>query len=168
MWMISTFSRIPFEGIRNILKNLTQQAQKEDIIINLKKSALYLDKQQQKQEGLIAQIKSCKTLQHLLIKHKGSYLGAETRPTKMATYQQIRARSAKAHAAHSEMTIRGFNQQNLGRTTITKILNSIIAPLLTYGLEAFPLKKTDYEPEANALLLKVAVLTLCKNYAEQA
>ena len=43
------------------------------------------------------------------------------------------------------MTIRGFNQHNLGRTTITKILNSIIAPILTYGLEAFPLKKTDYE-----------------------
>ena len=133
------------EGIRNILQILIKHVQKEDIIINLKKSAIYLDKKQQKQEGLVAQIKSCNTLKHLRIKNKGSYLGAETRPTKMATYQQIRARSAKAHAAHSEMTIRGFNQHNLGRTTITKILNSIIAPILTYGLEAFPLKKTDYE-----------------------
>jgi hypothetical protein len=43
------------------------------------------------------------------------------------------------------MTFRGFNQGNLGRATITKIINSTIAPILTYGLEAFPLKDSDYE-----------------------
>ncbi len=43
------------------------------------------------------------------------------------------------------MTFRGFNQGNLGRATITKIINSTIAPILTYGLEAFPLKISDYK-----------------------
>jgi hypothetical protein len=36
-----------------------------------------------------------------------------------------------AKAAHSEMAFRGFNQGNLGRATITKIINSTIAPILT-------------------------------------
>ena len=63
----------------------------------------------------------------------------------MATYQHILARKGKARAAHSEMTIRGLNQNNLGRATISKIINSTISPILTYGMEAFPFTKSDYE-----------------------
>ena len=66
--------------------------------------------------------KTATPLKHLLIKDKGTYLGAETRPTKMAIYQHILARKGKARAAHSEMTIRGLNQNNLGRATISKII----------------------------------------------
>ena len=43
------------------------------------------------------------------------------------------------------MTIRGLNQNNLGRATISKIINSTISPILTYGMEAFPFTKSDYE-----------------------
>ena len=63
----------------------------------------------------------------------------------MATYQHILARKGKAKAAHSEMTVRGLNQDNLGRATISKIINSTISPTLTYGMEAFPFTKSDYE-----------------------
>ena len=133
------------EGLTNIVKVLISKAQQEDIIINLKKSAIYLDKAQQEQTNIINNIKNCNTLKHLLIKDKGTYLGAETRPTKMATYQHILARKGKAKAAHSEMTVRGLNQDNLGRATISKIINSTISPTLTYGMEAFPFTKSDYE-----------------------
>ena len=133
------------EGFTNIVKVLISKAQQEDIIINLKKSAIYLDKAQQEQTNIINNIKNCNTLKHLLIKDKGTYLGAETRPTKMATYQHILARKGKAKAAHSEMTVRGLNQDNLGRATISKIINSTISPTLTYGMEAFPFTKSDYE-----------------------
>jgi hypothetical protein len=50
------------------------------------------------------------------------------------------------------MTLRGFNQANLGRRTITKIITSTISPIMTYGLEAFPLSNSDYALVDTALL----------------
>jgi hypothetical protein len=47
---------------------------------------------------------------------------------------------AKAHA----MSLRGFKQNLIGRKTITKIMTSIIMPILTYGLESFPMSEENY------------------------
>ena len=42
------------------------------------------------------------------------------------------------------MNLRGLHQNNVGRYTVTKIFKSIITPVLTYGLEAFPMTAGNY------------------------
>jgi hypothetical protein len=140
------------EGLTNQIKLLITLAAQDHIVLNISKSAIYLDKTQTSQPELLDHIKNCPTLKHLIIKSKGSYLGAEIRPNKPSTYQHLMSRIRKANAAHSEMTLRGFNQANLGRRTITKIITSTISPILTYGLEAFPLTYSDYALIDTALL----------------
>ena len=90
----------------------------------------------------------------MILKSKGTYLGAATKPNKPSTYQHITSRIQKANAAHNEMTLRGFSQSHLGRKTVSKIINSTITPILTYAMECFPLTHSDYNL-INTTLLKL-------------
>jgi hypothetical protein len=46
---------------------------------------------------------------------------------------------AKAHSAISAMNLRDFKIQTIGRKTI------VIIPILTYGLESFPMSDLNYK-----------------------
>ena len=57
-------------GLTTIISTVIKQALQEDIIINMDKSAIYLDKQQMEQTELIQHIKKCPILKHLQIQVK--------------------------------------------------------------------------------------------------
>ena len=66
---------------------------------------------------------------------------------------------AKAYSALQEMNLRGLHQNNVGRYTATKIFKSIITPILTYGLEAFPMTAGNYNALDNFMGVQIT-----KNY----
>ena len=104
---------------------------------------LLLTKKQQTE--LQADIEACPILKHFDQKTKTTYLGAITSPGKIPVYKHIQQRLAKAHSVLHEMTLRGFHVNKLGISTVTKIIKSTLIPILSYAMEAFPLKENDYQ-----------------------
>ena len=131
------------EGLKKIIITVIKRCRKEGLIINLKKSMLLLTKKQQTE--LQADIAACPILKHFDQKTKTTYLGAITSPGKIPVYKHIQQRLAKAHSVLHEMTLRGFHVDKLGISTVTKIIKSTLIPILSYAMEAFPLKENDYQ-----------------------
>ncbi len=79
------------------------------------------------------------------IHNTGVYLGAHIQPGAPNSYAHIQKRMAKAHIAISAMNLRGFKIRTIGRKTTNKVITSIIIPILTYGLESFPMSDLNYK-----------------------
>jgi hypothetical protein len=129
-------------GLLAIIEAIIEECSKQGIIINLNKSKLLLNESQATQNADL--LKTHEILNCFEIQNTGIYLGAHIQSGAPNTYAHIQKRMAKAHAAISEMNLKGFKIQTLGRKTINKIITSIIIPILTYGLEAFPVSTLNY------------------------
>ena len=131
------------EGLIAIIESLIEDCSKQGIIINLDKSKILLSKEQETQNE---ELLNNHPILKLFEKHNtGVYLGAHIQPGSPNTYAHIQKRMAKAHSAISAMNLRGFKIQTIGRKTINKIVTSIIIPILTYGLESFPMSDLNYK-----------------------
>ena len=127
------------DGLIAIIESLTEDCSKQGIIINLDKSKILLSKEQETQNE---ELLNNHPILKLFEKHNtGVYLGAHIQPGSPNTYAHIQKRMAKAHSAISAMNLRGLT---IGRKTINKIVTSIIIPILTYGLESFPMSDLNY------------------------
>ena len=131
------------EGLLAIIKSIIKDCSTEGIIINLKKSKLILSEQQAAQNKTF--LSEHPILKEFEIHQTGIYLGAHIQSGPPNTYAHIQKRMAKAHAAIRAMSIRGFKTHLIGRKTRNKILESIIIPILTYGLEAYPMTDENYK-----------------------
>jgi hypothetical protein len=130
-------------GLIAIIVSLIEDCSKQGIIINLNKSKILLSKEQEKQQAELLN-------NHAILKcfeqhNTGIYLGAHIQPGTPNTYAHIQKRMAKAHSAICAMNLRGFKIHTIGRKTVNKITTSIIIPLLTYGLESFPMSDLNYK-----------------------
>ena len=131
------------EGLIAIIESLITDCSKQGIIINLDKSKILLTKEQEIQnEEALNNHPILKLFEKL---YTGVYLGAHIQPGPPNTYAHIQKRMAKAHSAISAMNLRGFKIHTIGRKTINKIVTSIIIPILTYGMEAFPCSELNYK-----------------------
>ena len=130
-------------GLLAIIEAIIEECSKQGIIINLNKSKILLNESQATQNADL--LKNHEILKCFEIQNTGIYLGAHIQSGAPNTYAHIQKRMSKAHAAISEMKLRGFKIQTLGRKTINKIITSIIIPILTYGLEAFPVSTLNYK-----------------------